>query len=78
MHHNLGKSGLEVSAIGFGCMGLSLPMVPARANKSHSLSKTRELTENSKQLHRYSARKSQQCSASLAAVVLRFGQTIER
>ena len=35
-HRTLGKSGLEVSAIGLGCMGLSFGLGPA-ARKQHAI-----------------------------------------
>ena len=34
LKRKLGKSGLEVSAIGLGCMGLSFGYGPARRNRS--------------------------------------------
>src|ERR1700726_122284 len=44
MHRTLGKSGLEVSAIGFGCMGLNFGYGPAQ-EKQHAISLIRDAFE---------------------------------
>jgi len=43
-HRQLGKSGLEVSAIGFGCMGLNFAYGPAM-DKDHAIALIRAAFE---------------------------------